>query len=646
MVLVVLVPGGLINLAAGFRPATSLGLAPLVSTAVVAVAAIAADAAGIAWGPLPIFAGTVLFALVAWVIRRVSTGWLGEPGVPRSPGTASDASSVLWPITAMACAVVLLSVDAIRILASPTNFSQTYDNIFHLNGVRWMVDNRNGSALDMRMISGDAPASFYPTAWHDIVSGGLLTMGSADAVAGTNALIIVSIAIIWPLSCLALVRRIVAPTAVGTVATGVLVASFSPLPYLLLRFGVLYPNHLGLCLLPAVMALAVSLLNLGEGPRWPLVPTLLTLATGMVALGVAHPNVALTMVAVLGLQLVTFWALTPIVSALRARRSLGRLWWRLGLLVVWAVGSFVAYSVVRPAQWASIWGPLRGYPDAVVEALAVSPLDATIVWVPAALTLAGVLAAIVRRRHWWLLASHLALSLLWVVAGAEGYGELRDFIVGPWYNDPFRLAAMLPITALPLAAVGLVWLVDLVRARVDKGAASRKRELLVTVGVTAALLASTQFVGGKPQMVDWARGAYLITAKSELVDSDEYAVIRQVPGIVPEDGVIAVNPWNGSSMVYAITGRHATATHVLYTPTEDTQILIDHLDDVATNPEVCPALIDLGVDWVLDFGQTRLINNEKWHYPGWDDLAVAPGFEVAARQGHATLYRLTACGAG
>lgn len=643
--LVVFVPGFAINLALGFRPLTALGLAPLVSTGVVALAAIAANLLGFGWGPIPIVVLTALLALVGYGPRR----WSG--GQPSAEPNRSQTFGFGWPLAGLGLAALLLGRDGLRILAAPTNFSQTYDNIFHLNAVRWIVEHRNGSAFDMRMVTGDAPAQFYPTAWHDLASATLLSLGRNDPVQATSALILVSMALIWPLSCLLLVRRIMAVSPLGTLCAGVLAAAFTPLPYLLLRFGVLYPNHLGLCLLPAMMAIAVSLLELGDGPRWPVFPTWAAAGLGMISLGLAHPNVALTMVAVIGSVMITCWALPVVAQGLRRRSWTMATSWRAAVFVGWAVLALGLYVLIRPPQLALFWGPVRSYTDALIEAVLIAPLETTVVVVPALLTVAGAVAVIWQRRHWWLLGAHAALCLLWVVAAARDYGRLRDYIVGPWYNDPYRLAAMLPVTALPLACVGVVfiagqtagWLAGRhgsMRTRPGRWAGG------VAVSSAVVLIAATQLVGGKPQVVDWVRESYQITATAALVDSDEYAVLAQLPGLVDADEVIAVNPWNGSSMVYALTGRHTTATHVLYEPDADTQVLIEHLDDVATQPQVCPAIRDLHVGWVLDFGNDRLINDERRPYPGWADLSTAPGFELVVRQGHAALYRVTACGLG
>ena len=309
---VVLIPGFAFNSACGLRPLHALGLAPLASIGLVSGAAVAAGFISLPWGPLPVVLVSVLAVLAAWGLRRLLRGRMRALyGQPEEPIPVHWG----WPVAAGALAGVLMARDSLGMLGSPTNFSQTYDNVFHLNLVQWMVQNRTGSVLELTMTGTE---SFYPAAWHDLASLTLLTMGSHQTVAATNALIIVTVALVWPLSCLSLVSRILPPHPVGVLGTGVLVASFGAFPYLLVGFGVLYPNLLALCLLPAALALAVSVLDLGDGTRLPILPSLMVAVLGVVALTLAHPNATVTLICVLGPILIMFWALPPVLRALRA----------------------------------------------------------------------------------------------------------------------------------------------------------------------------------------------------------------------------------------------------------------------------------------------------------------------------------------
>lgn len=199
---VVLIPGFAFNSACGLRPLHALGLAPLASIGLVSGAAVAAGFISLPWGPLPVVLVSVLAVLAAWGLRRLLRGRMRALyGQPEEPIPVHWG----WPVAAGALAGVLMARDSLGMLGSPTNFSQTYDNVFHLNLVQWMVQNRTGSVLELTMTGTE---SFYPAAWHDLASLTLLTMGSHQTVAATNALIIVTVALVWPLSCLSLVSRI------------------------------------------------------------------------------------------------------------------------------------------------------------------------------------------------------------------------------------------------------------------------------------------------------------------------------------------------------------------------------------------------------------------------------------------------------
>lgn len=652
-VAVVVLPGFVVNFAAGLRPVQAVGYAPLASVGLISVAAIAADLVGVSWSALPVLVATAVVAVLAGLTRLL----IARLAPARAPARALDAasesavwwrSSLGWTLGSLVIAATVLAIDGVRMLGTPTAFSQTYDNIYHLNAVRWIVDHGNGSSLTMNMLTGDGPSAFYPSAWHDLASLTLISMGSPEVTLGNNALILVVLALVWPVSCLLLVRAIFPPTPAVILGTGVLVASISAFPYLLLGFGVLFPNFLGLALLPAVMALAVSLLGLGHGESYDLFPTLVVGLVGMGGVALAHPNVALTMVSVVAPVMAFFWAARGIRD-LRAG-SLGALAAaaRVAALVALLGLAYVLFRALH-APYDSLWWPVsRSVSHAVGEAVLLAPRDTPVPYLAAALTLAGCYAVLRHNRHWWLLGCHCAFVFLWVVVSAATVPDFRNFFGAPWYNDNFRLASLLPITAIPLAALGFEFVLgkvdDAVGARLSNGRPGWLSGALVGVGVLV-LLVGTQ-VGNKQEMIAWVNDHYTVTPDSVLVDSDEYAVLQQVPEIVPPDGVIAVNPWNGSSMAYALTGRQTIFTHVQYPDDPDKQVLIDSLDEASTDAEVCQALSDLGVGWVLDFGNDRLINNEDRAFPGFEDLEESPGFVLRAESGTAALYEITACGLG
>jgi len=649
---IVWTPGWAVSTAAGIRPLIALGLAPAVSVGVVASAAVLAGFAGVEWGPMPVLLWTAGLVGLAWgarvVLRRkLNVGRLShlmDAAVPHSRHSGKWwASPTCWMAVAMVLAGILMIRDLVTAIGSPSNFSQTYDNIFHLNAVRWILDNGVGSALDMRMTSGDAAPSFYPTAWHDIVSLALTVTGGQDVVAATNAMILVSGAIIWPAGCLLLTHVAFPFTRISTLVAGILTSSFAAFPYLLLEFGVLYPNLLGLCLVPSMIAVALSCSGLGKGQRLPVFGAGLTLLVGLAGVGLAHPNTALVLCAIV----------IPLLIWDRGLRALTRDWKtggftrRSALPLLALMGSAVVAAgllyFLRPPRDAAFWGPMMSVERAVLQAVLVAPLGLAFFVVPALLAAVGSYAVVRTGHHRWLLAVHLVFCGLWLIAASYPIGRLRWWTIGPWYSDPPRLASLLPLTGLPLAVLGLQFIEGKLERLLPGGSV---RAWVVGTIVVAVVVASTAFSEAKSRTIAAVASTYEISATSALVNSDEYAVIMQVPSLVPEDEAIAVNPYNGSSMVYALTGRHTTATHVLYSPTPDQEVIIDDLNNAANDPKVCDALADLNVQWVLDFGDQDLINDMDASYPGFADLSERSGFVLRAHSGNAALYEITACKLG
>ena len=116
----------------------------------------------------------------------------------------------------------------------------------------------------------------------------------------------------------------------------------------------------------------------------------------------------------------------------------------------------------------------------------------------------------------------------------------------------------------------------------------------------------------------------------------------RLPEHVPADAVMATNPWNGSSLAYALTGLRTTTTHVSYVLTPDLDEVNQWLDEATDVPAACDAAHRLDVRFALDFG-TQEVHGGTHPYPGLQDLAGAAGFREVDRQGAAVLYELVRC---
>ncbi|QIK71725.1 hypothetical protein G7070_04860 [Propioniciclava coleopterorum] len=639
-----LLPGYLVTRAWGAKGATAAALAPAASTTVVAVGAVAAGALRIPWVWSPLVLALALAAAGALV--RLGMRRLARPAAaPRPRPETEDAprASAWWWVAAWVIGAAFNARHFRNVFDSPDAFSQTFDNVWHLNAVRYIVDTGNASSLTVASLNTPAGGStFYPAAFHDLAALVMLGNGGHLTFAINAVLAVVCIGV-WPPTALYLVRSILPARPATILAAGVFTASLTAFPLLMLEFGVLYPNLLGLALLPALVGLAVQLLGLG---RAPLASPALAIALGALSLpglALAHPNVVMLLL-LIGVPLAASYAIRQGARALRGATP-----WRfaapqIAAAVAFIVVVYLAWPVLRPPVAVDDWGPAPLDPPAAFGyALLNTPIYYKPAWVVSAFMLLGIFAA-VRHGMLWLVAAWGTVVAFWMVIASWALSEFRLLLVGIWYQDAHRFAANLAILALPLAALGVEWL-----TRVTEQAWARVRPLPVwfapvfAVAIAVALAGTTQRANYMNHAVEMGSGLYKVTADSAVIDQDEYALLQRVPELVPADATIAVNPWNGSALAYGLAGRQVTAPHVLYGMTPEREVVADRLDEAASDPGVCPLLREGRVRYALDFGD-REIHGGEHPYPGFDSLASSRGFEEIAREGHAALYRITACG--
>ena len=133
-------------------------------------------------------------------------------------------------------------------------------------------------------------ASFYPAGWHGLAVTAL-QVAPIEIPIASNLLAMVAGAVVWSAGCVLLARQALGPRPVVTAAAAIFSAGFTAMPYLLSGYGTLWPNLLGMALVPALLAAVVSLTGLGVqdafgGRR----RAALVLVGGLPGVFFAHPN--------------------------------------------------------------------------------------------------------------------------------------------------------------------------------------------------------------------------------------------------------------------------------------------------------------------------------------------------------------------
>lgn len=643
--LLLYVPGALIASCLKFRPGAVLGLAPLHSTAAAGLAGVIAGQLGIPWSVLPFLLVSALIAAAALVITR---------GIPwRMPRLPSWRQCL--PFAAIALASVPITWRFIQLVGSPEHPSQVFDNVFHLNAIRFILDTGNASSLNLASIQGVSGLdAVYPAAWHSFAAL-LVQLAAVDIPTAQNALNLVVAAVLWPASCFFLVAKTISRRPAALILAAVVAGTQVAFPFLMIVWGPLFPYALAISMMPAAITALAGLARLGRTRTDPLRSWTCALAIAMAGLAFAHTSsINTTMAAGFPIAALLWWRLA---ERAKLRQPDPRRAWLLiaGTLAVVIVAAALWFKL-RPAPYDN-WGPSVKPGAAVGEILTMSPMQSAIpAVVVSVLSIAGLLTVFRMGSLRWLAACYAIVGALYVVAASLPESALRDALVGTWYQDTYRLAALLPLFATPLAVVGGLRIWDSWRA----SAAAFKLQRVIGhrfrwrshTGATAlatitafAFAALATVAGPLSHYIAGAATVYRFDAGSDLLTPDELALLKRIPSQVPPDAVIADNPWNGSSLAYAYANRRVLTAHLFAEKDADTSLIDRELKEAPDNEAVCSALKKKNVQYVLDFGSQYLIDLPGSEtYPGVTDISDVQGLDLVDSQGDgAKLYRITAC---
>ena len=89
------------------------------------------------------------------------------------------------------------------ITSNRSRCSQTFDSVFHLNALRYVLETGNASSMTITgMTNGDNPPYFYPAAWHGLASL-LIQITGLQLPAAVNVLNLCVAMTVWTLGCMA-----------------------------------------------------------------------------------------------------------------------------------------------------------------------------------------------------------------------------------------------------------------------------------------------------------------------------------------------------------------------------------------------------------------------------------------------------------
>ncbi len=658
------VPGYLLAKCFYFKSCTSFAIAPAFSIFLYVLLGIAYGAVGepVAWWSIvvPAFALPMVAMLVSSFVSR-----------KRFIAKAAE-QVVEWKVVLLyvAVGIFIVGIYFVKDLNGAGSFAQLYDNASHLNGIRSMVENGNYSILLYGLYSaeevgsGIAPTevsgSFYPAAWHLVTAlGSAIT--NAEATVSENASLAVFMGVLFPASVSLLMSRIFCENQIIIIGS-LVTLGFTAFPWGFLTFGPLYSNLAAFCLVPLSICCISSVFSSAVSAKrrfaW-----LFVFAISCVTLASLQPN-AVFAVVVLG---------TPFCAAefffLLEKRGI-----RKRTAAALCGISVVALIAVWALAWSSPlfegvvaypWPAFESKQQALFGILSLSLRSFTPQWLLGALVLIGFVWTVVKKKYRYLAISYLISSAIFIVC-ASSDGVLRSILAGFWYNDAYRIAALVGLSSIPLASIGGFFVLTLVTGAVRN---LRMPSAFAPIGCMALFVLGAISVFspvGLIQGEDCEEAAFgVVNDKLNWISSpdtrrytvEEADFVRRAMALTKDDpgGIVNV-PYDGSVFSYGADGANVMfrsyATAGEYFEKSESVLVREGLNLIADNMDVREAAHELGAKYVLLLdceGMGSVISSLD------DDMAASdcyeyrgivaineqtPGFDLIASEEDMRLYRI------
>jgi D-galactosaminyltransferase len=597
--LLLVVPGAIVGLAARMPLATAVAVGPVLTYGVVALAIVPFGSLGIPWNALTAFFALAVVAAVAACLPRL----LGRFRDVDAESLAISRGPALAVAAGVLLGAVLIGVSAVLGLPHWQSIPSTWDAVWHANTIRWIVDTGQASPTHMgelRNVETHDPL-YYPSAFHALAAVYSQLTSAAPASAYTISSVAAA-AWLFPSSAAILTWKLLRGCSTqwrsaGAAATAaVLAASFTAIPYVEFDTASM-PNMAAYGIAVPAMALVMS--AVGHRDRIPLAVLAL--------LGVFSVHITGGVVTVM--LVVGWWLLSALWRPVR-----GRLADFIALAVIAVptlclllpqfVGVLQQAEIIEGHAFVTHEGKKRGLIDALVQHTR-HLNDFPIQWVLIVLAAIGGLV-LLYKRVWWPLVVWLGLVVC-IVHSSAPFGGPLGALTGKFsdlfYSDPRRLSAVVAMLLAPAAGVGLFALVSAAVRGVRSLVGPQRGRPAVWQGATAAVLIAITTVTALCYV---PRHKFLFGEKYDSViiddkDLEAFAYLATLPGA--KDTLIGNANTDGTAWMYAVAGLHPLWTHYDYPvqqgPGYQRFIFWAYADDADTDPRVAEAVKALNIRYVL-----------------------------------------------
>lgn len=258
----------------------------------------------------------------------------------------------------------------------------------------------------------------------------------------------------------------------------------------------------------------------------------------------------------------------------------------------------------------------------------------------------------------WPLVSYLILAALTGLAYAPN-SALRTYLLAPWYKDARRIMGVEDIALTVLMAVGFAAIVHVIHAAwtsslrrilqdrgVDANVEAPRWPVQVGVGALILILSGFGAIDARNSAVASVYDpAHL--GKPGMATKGELAMLRRMKYTTTPDALILGDPIAGAAYSELLASRKAVFPQ-LTTANEDVasqRVLTQRFHDIATDPEVCEVVRELGITHFYEEEDGAYYNfMRSSRSPGLYGVDTSTGFELVDAGGTAKLWKITACG--
>lgn len=622
VVLAFWVPGAVFGAALGVRGWTLAAAAPLLTFGIVALGIPVLGGLGIRWDVTSVAGWTAVLSVAAFALGLLFRRIRRTAADPEAASKGTLGEHLLMGLGVLG-GMAVGAAATLRGIRTPGNVNQDFDAPFHANLVRWIAEHGDARPATVGTIANlpDEHHYFYPDTYHALLAL-LVGHGGLDVVSIVN-LASLAVVLVFPLGVAALCRAWGMP-AIGTAAAAVAASCFTAFPYDLMWHGPVWPYAAGVALVPALLALGRLLLV----PRGITAPV--AIAVGVAGLAGLHTSVVFVALVYFVLLLAALLVKLEVIDWRAAWPSIAA---TAVLAVVFGLPQVLPSLYNAGGVTSAEWPTVASVTEAVGQTVTFSPLAGFPQWWVGVPALIGVVLLVRHRRLVWIAAGFVVFGGLYA-ATASLDNRLVSLVSGPFYNDYYRIAALLPMIGAvafgEFAFSACTWSA----ARVRRWAPKLRAVPLVVLAVLALVIGAGSrggYIGLNTTHVNVGYRGFPALSDGERVALDWLGKHARPDERVMNDRA------DGSVWMYALEGlRPVEWTFYGAEPGTDAAYLSLFLDGLDRYPKVRETLTALGVRYVFVGSGTATPNLRN--SVGLADLGRSPGFRQVFRNADATVY--------